>query len=366
MNNYVDKALKQFLWKKRKDTFGPTPFKPPEYGKKVQYVEENESARLEPAGIKEIQKVTGKFLYNSRGVDITIAHALNELNVEAKSATEDTKKALEHLMDYLATNPDAQIIYRASDMQLVIDSDAAYLNAPKSRSRAGGYHFLGTHDEKLFNGPIFVLAKTIKAVMASAAEAEVGSLFLNAQQAISYIITLEELGHPQKAVPLFTDNSTATGFLNGTIKKKRSKAFDMRFEWLIDRIRQNQFKVKWGPGKTRISDYFTKRYPGSYHKTVRPIFSYIKGKSPDSLQGCVEILRRACGNKCIVPVGNLKFSVDDRRKDKNVDPTLSLMGNLKFSVDDRRKDKNADPTLSLNNRRKYKQCTTNLNTKTPK
>ena len=119
-------------------------------------------------------------------------------------------------------------------MQLVVDSDAAYLNAPKSRSRAGGYHFLGNIDGKLFNGPIFILAKIIKAVMSSAAEAEVGSLFINAQQAIQYIVTLEELGHPQAAVPLLTDNSTAAGFLTGTIKKKRSKAFDMRFQWLID------------------------------------------------------------------------------------------------------------------------------------
>ena len=180
-------------------------------------------------------------------------------------------------------------------MQLEIDADAAYLNAPQSRSRAGGYHFLGNFDGKLFNGPIFVLATIIKAVMASAAEAEVGSLFMNAQQAIPYIVTLEELGHPQKQVPLITDNSTATGFLNGTIKKKRSKAFDMRFEWLIDRVQQGQFKVIWGPGKQRISDYFTKRYPASYHKIVRPIYSYIPGKSPDSLQGCVEILARASG-----------------------------------------------------------------------
>ena len=46
-------------------------------------------------------------------------------------------------------------------MQLFVDSDAEYLNAPKSRSRAGGYHFLGTNDEKLFNGHIFILPKTI-------------------------------------------------------------------------------------------------------------------------------------------------------------------------------------------------------------
>ena len=37
------------------------------------------SPKLDPKGIKEIKKITGKFLYNSRRVDITIAHALDEL-----------------------------------------------------------------------------------------------------------------------------------------------------------------------------------------------------------------------------------------------------------------------------------------------
>ena len=53
MKNYVNKSLKQFLWRKHKDTFGPTPFKPPEYGKKVQYVEEDASSKLDSKGIKK-------------------------------------------------------------------------------------------------------------------------------------------------------------------------------------------------------------------------------------------------------------------------------------------------------------------------
>ena len=76
-------------------------------------------------------------------------------------------------------------------MQLEIDCDAAYLVASKSRSRASGYHYLGNYDGKLFNGPIYVLAKVIKTVMSSAAEAESESLFLNAGEAVQYIKTLE-------------------------------------------------------------------------------------------------------------------------------------------------------------------------------
>ncbi len=65
--------------------------------------------------------------------------------------------------------------------------------------------------------------------MASAAESECGSLYINAQHAVPFITTLEELGHKQRAVPIRTDNSIAKGIMNQQIKQKRSKAFDMRF-----------------------------------------------------------------------------------------------------------------------------------------
>ena len=57
-------------------------------------------------------------------------------------------------------------------MQLEIDYDAAYLVSSKAWSIAAGYHYLCKYDGKLFNGPIYVLAKVMKYVMSSAAEAE--------------------------------------------------------------------------------------------------------------------------------------------------------------------------------------------------
>ena len=75
-------------------------------------------------------------------------------------------------------------------MQLEIDCGAAYLVASKYRIRAAGYHYLGNNDGKLVNGPIYVLAKVIKAVMSSAAEAEIESIFLNAGEAVQCIKTL--------------------------------------------------------------------------------------------------------------------------------------------------------------------------------
>ena len=47
---------------------------------------------------------------------------------------------------------------------------------------------------------------------------------------------------------------------------------DMRFEWLLDREQQGQFKIYWKPGKTNLADYFTKHHPPAHHRNVRGEF----------------------------------------------------------------------------------------------
>jgi hypothetical protein len=55
------------------------------------------------------------------------------------------------------------------------------------------------------------------------------------------------------------------GLANDTIKQKRSKAIDMRFHWIRDRIRQNQFGIVYIPTKENIADYMTKNLPKELH-----------------------------------------------------------------------------------------------------
>jgi hypothetical protein len=151
---------------------------------------------------------------------------------------------------------------------------------------------LSSKDGTLFNGPIIVLAKIIKNVMASAAEAEVAGIYLNAQEGVSERNCLIEMGHPQPPTPIRTDNTTARGIVTGTIKQKRSKAIDMRFYWLKDRYEQKQFDFIWGPGIENLGDYPTKHHTGTHHSVVRPIYLYVKDISPSTLQGCVKLLAR--------------------------------------------------------------------------
>jgi hypothetical protein len=106
--------------------------------------------------------------------------------------------------------------------------------------------------------------------MSSAAEAELGALFINEKTAVSMRQTLIKLGHPQPRTPMQTDNATAHALLTNKILPKALKAMDMRFRWLKCREAQGQFRYYWRPGTQNLADYFTKHHPATHHKNVRP------------------------------------------------------------------------------------------------
>ena len=57
------------------------------------------------------------------------------------------------------------------------------------------------------NGAVLTIAKIIKAVMSSAAEAELWELFINCKESIPSRQALGEMGHTQPPTPMQTDNS---------------------------------------------------------------------------------------------------------------------------------------------------------------
>ncbi len=70
-------------------------------------------------------------------------------------------------------------------MRLAIHSNALYLSEPKAQSRAGCHMFMaGTEDIPINNGAVINILQIIRAVISSAAEAELGALFINAKTAV--------------------------------------------------------------------------------------------------------------------------------------------------------------------------------------
>ena len=82
-------------------------------------------------------------------------------------------------------------------------------------------------------------------------------------------VTLYEMIDPQQSTPIQVNNSCADGILNNEIKQNWSKAMDMRFHWIRDRINQGHYIVYWRPGYTNKTDYYTTRHPPSDQSYVR-------------------------------------------------------------------------------------------------
>ena len=291
MPNYVKEMRHKFQHDRpSRPEHAPYRWNRPTHGPGPQLPEpEDDSPPLDAKGINEIQQVVGSSLYHGRAIDSTILPALNGISAEQSKATERTRQDAKKLLDYLATHPDAVIRHVKSDMILHAHSDASYLSAPKSRSKLGGCFYLSSRPKDPhrqpdssdpmppMNGAILVNANIIKHVTSSAAEAELGGLFFNMKDAAPIRAALEEMGHPQPPTVIVVDNSTASGIANKTVKQRRSKAVDMRFCWVQDRMEQRQqFKVYWRrKGAQNLADYFTKHHPARYHVDMRPVYLHV-------------------------------------------------------------------------------------------
>jgi hypothetical protein len=314
MPGYVDDALHRFQHTKPAySEDSPHAWTKPTYGAPVQLTPlADTSAALDRHGITKLQQVIGTLLYYARAIDSTMLVTLGTLASAQSKGTEQTAKAVTRLLNYAASHNDAAIEYKASDMVLYIHSDASYLSESKARSRVGGHFYLSSKPTDPTrppnapvpnNGAVHTTATILKNVMSSVAEAELGGLFLNAKDGTVLATTLKEMGWPQPPTPIQTDNSCASGIANGTLRQRKSKAMDMRFYWIQDRVKQGHFLVYWRPGSTNLADYFTKHHPTAHHRAIRPTYLHVATQRPSVAHHTIQTPIPYTARVCSFPSG---------------------------------------------------------------
>eukprot|EP00804_Cyclotella_cryptica_P005556 CCRYP_003061-RA/>CCRYP_003061-RA protein AED:0.38 eAED:0.32 QI:0/0/0/1/0/0/3/0/444 len=290
---FADKVLQRFQHPvPSSPQNGPYKPYPKKYGAAAQDpIPMDASAPLDSNGQKRTQQIVGALLYYVHTVNNTILLSLSAIASEQAHPTQLIQKRCQQLLDYCASHPDAVVRFKASDMVLNIHSDASYLSESNARSRFAGHFFLGSVPiDKTpieLNGAIYVFCGILKFVVASAAEAELGALFLNCKEGKILRLVLQELGHYQPPTPTHCDNETATGIANNTVKKQWSRSMEIR-----------HFQVRWQPGQENLADYFTKHFEAWHHISVRPWYLHTKDSpqflpraaTPSSLRGCVGTL----------------------------------------------------------------------------
>ncbi len=272
MQNYIyDLLLKYNHPKPRKPQHSPHAHREIIYGAKQQTLPDADtSAPLDSDGIKRIQGIVGSLLYYAQAVDNKLLATLSTISSQQATATENTAKAVNQILNYVATYPSDGITYRASSMILAAHSDASFLTEMGSHSQAGAHIFLSKDDPvSLNNGLVLTISQILKFVMASAAEAELAALYTTAREMIPLRNALEEIGWKQPQSPIQTDNSAAAGFISDTIIQRQIKMIWMRLHWLRCRAAQGQFRFYLSKGTSNMADYHTKHHPPAYHLAHR-------------------------------------------------------------------------------------------------
>ncbi len=173
---------------------------------------------------------------------------------------------------------DTILTYRTSNMVLAIHSNTSYLSKPESCSRAGGHMFMAGKDNIPFNnGAILNILQIIQAVMSSAAEAELGALFINAK---NWHLDAPKACGTWPPTTMHTNanqksNSTCATHQQNLTRSTQGHGYALPLAkmpqhtgpiFLLLKTRHTQ----------NLADYFTKDHPTSHHKPVCPtILMYV-------------------------------------------------------------------------------------------
>ena len=251
----------------------PSVYEAPIYGSTAPQTTTVDSSDFAPPTSKLLlQQVVGSILYYARAVDSLMLTAVCELSTLQAKPTLLTMKKMWRLVGYAAKHPNGCVHIVPSEMLLRIQSDGSHLSRPHSKSVAGGIHYLGTTDPFFLNAPIHVQSTTIPVNTAAVSETEYAGCFANGQIGTDERSVLKNLGYPQPPTIILCDNECAVGLASDTVRAKKSKAIDMRFDWIRDRVRQKQFIVSFLPGSLNLADFFTKSLPKWKHQELAPLY----------------------------------------------------------------------------------------------
>jgi hypothetical protein len=155
-----------------------------------------------------------------------------------------------------------------------VHSDASYLSESDACSHACGHFFMEwspkDSDPIKLNGDFFTLCLILCFVVALAAEAKLGALFLNCKEGMIFHLTLEELRNLQPKMQVHCDNATAISIANNRVKRQCLCSMEMQYFWVCNKVAQDAYDIKWHPGQENLADYQSKHHTRTHHQDICP------------------------------------------------------------------------------------------------
>jgi hypothetical protein len=114
------------------------------YGAKLHITPDPDSLELLDASLKcHVQEILRSLLYYARAVNNKLLNTLSAIAARQAKATVATEKAVDLLLDYVASYPNDGIVYHATNMILCAHADAGFLNKTNQLlQQSGSSHLL--------------------------------------------------------------------------------------------------------------------------------------------------------------------------------------------------------------------------------
>lgn len=205
-------------------------------------------------------------MYYAREINPIILPDISTISQSQASPTTQSLHNLHILLDYLHTNPNTSLKFYPTTLQLQLHSDESYLSENNAKSLSSGCFFLKPLTPYLpKSSPFHVDSTILRSVVTSATESELYSIYHKRKIAYYFLNILLHLHHNQHPITITTDRKTSHGFINKSIKPKKSKSLHMNFQWLQQEVDISHLITEWKEGSTNIADYFRKHHLATHH-----------------------------------------------------------------------------------------------------
>jgi hypothetical protein len=210
-----------------------------------------------PEAAELYSQQTGSTNYLSCHTRPDITYTSNKLAGGNSGPSPAHWKALQHLFRYLVGTKELGILlggqYTLENLDLKAYCDAAFADDIHTRySTAGHVIFVA-------GGPIYWVSKKQTLVTLSTTEAEFINLTPTACSLIWIKTLLKELGYADESPKLiFTDSANALAIALNPFERQRTRHIDIRYKWIIDRVRKHEFELQHVDTGRQTADGFTK------------------------------------------------------------------------------------------------------------
>ena len=183
-----------------------------------------------------------------------------KLSTKYNKATESDLQKAHRVADYIYGSKDTHCLLLApKELKLIATADASYAEHVDGKSHSGGT--VGFMSDT--SCPFAFVSSKQPVVAKSSGNAE-----LIAHNKVADLIEwarelMEELGYPQRKVPMLVDSTCAMQMVKqGTGSFKRAKHIKVRYFWLKDLIDQGLLELIYMPTDELVADILTKPLTG--------------------------------------------------------------------------------------------------------